>query len=135
MTRRKLFTLLGAPAAASAQIASSNATLSSVTHKALLLTPSGPMAAEIGAGLAVTAQPGRLVLSAQPGGVTTGPRVKHVGITVAEDGSITVARLIALMRTGFALMEGVDYIRTATGAQLTGQGWAAGENWSALVEV
>lgn len=135
MTRRSLFAFLSAPAAASAQIANPNATLSSATHKALMLTPNGPMAAEIGAGLTVTAQPGRLVLSAQSGNTQPAPRVKHVPVIVASDGSITVAGLVTLLRTGIMLTEGADFARTATGAQLTGQGWSAGENWSALVEV
>lgn len=135
MTRRRLFAFLGTPAVASAQITTSSATLSSAAHKVLVLTPNGPMAAAIGSGLQITAAPGALTLAVQAGATGFQTHVRHVPVTVAADGSIAVTGLIALMRAGFTLMEGADFVRTSTGVQLTGQGWGAGENWSALVEV
>jgi hypothetical protein len=110
-------------------VTNSRATLSSDQFQILLLTPNGPRSAVLGEGWVVTAQPGKLIVSPQPA-----PRVRHIPVTVAADGSVTAPGLITLARNGIVLTEFIDYVRTPTGAQLTAQGFEAGENWSAFVQ-
>ena len=129
--KRKLWILfLAVVAVVGAQsITNSRATLASDQFQILLLTPTGPRSAVLGDGWVVTAQPGKLIVSPQPT-----LRVRHVPVTVATDGSVTVSGLVTLCRNGIVLTEGVDYVRTPTGAQLTAQGFEAGENWSAFAQ-
>lgn len=130
MTRRIWIALLAVLAVAGAQsVTNSRATLSSDQFQVLLLTPTGPRSAVLGDGWVVTAQPGKLIVSPQPA-----PRVRHVPVPVAADGSVAVAGLVTLCRNGLVLTEGLDYVRTTTGAQLTAQGFESGEVWSAFVQ-
>lgn len=129
-----LFLILGpAQSLLSQSIAAPRPTLSSDVHKLLVLTPSGPMSADIGPGLVVTARPGGLTISAQ---AAAPPALVHRILSLdpaSTTKTITATGCMLYFRNGVAMLEGAtaNYIRTPTGIQIMTE-VEAGDQWSAL---
>jgi hypothetical protein len=126
--KRRGFMATLLPGAAAAQAVSGNpapATGARTPYQALLLTPTGPRGAVVGAGLVVVDQLG------QPLRLEAVPAMRHQ-VVQCEAGVFTVPGLLVLFRNGMALAEGVDWERTPTGARLTAQGADVGDVWTVL---